>query len=203
MSAPRIFSSIVILLLALSLAACAASELTQTWTDRSYKGGGLTSYLVVVQENDLNLRRMLEDGLTAELRQNGAQAKASYETGLSAEAGQSTIENAAKLAGADAYMLAEVSVIKNKEEEAAVVPPSPTSENFGGTYQVQYERGYHPGYVRLVTETLVRSSLYLSSSSKKIWTARSEAVNAESMQQVVKEVPRLLVNDLKEQGLLK
>lgn len=199
----RLFPAILIFTLGLMLVACASTELTQVWSDKAYNGGYLKTLLVVAQVEDQKMRRTLENGFINEFKEAGVRVMPSHTAALKPEADMKTIHFTAQRIGAEAIMLTTLKTIEDKEIEFDLVPPTTTSEEFGGGYQVEYQQNYQPGYSRIVTQTVIDCQIVLKGSGNKIWSANSEATDAESLDQIMKELPPMIVEDLRFRKMVK
>ena len=102
------------------LSACATTSMVDTWRDPNYKGKAFRNFLVVGITKDPGVRRVFEDIFTAELRNRGLQATASYTvTPPDQTVGKELLAEAVKKTGADAVVTTRV---VNVQQQTSVTP---------------------------------------------------------------------------------
>ncbi len=196
------------------LSACANTKISQSWVepkhDKSYK-----DLLIIGIGESEQSRRAYESYFATELEERGIEAEASYTLIKSNEKiDRKTVLKAIEGLDIDAVIVTHMVGI----DEETVYRPS-TGYGYGG-YGGGYYRGGHygglysyyphvnsyvhnPGYYTTHETYTIETSLYDVSSEELIWTARSRTFSPESVDEVIVDLTKLLINDLEEKNLIK
>src|SRR5215470_5751959 len=141
----------VLSLICLGLAACASTQLTNSWTSPDYKGPPLKKLLVMGVSNEPSLRRTFEDEFVKDLKHASVDAVASYnfipEGGAAEEA---RVNQTVKDAGADGVLITRVVRIDVNTQVIPATPPTMGMGYYGG---YSWASGYNPPVVTQ-TDTL-------------------------------------------------
>jgi len=193
-----------LLLGAMLLTACVATQLTAVWKDASYIGHPEKVMVIGVAKNPLN-RRLFEDEFVLQLKSRGVDGVASY-TVLTdkLQDDQEAIEAKVKELGADSVLITRLvskKTVQSYVPGSAYYPPS-----YYGTWPDYYGYGYRylysPGYITLDEYAVIETNLYETVTDKLIWAASSETLMMESNQSMIKSYINIMVNSMVGHGLL-
>src|SRR5215813_1852794 len=110
--------------IALLLAACASTSLTNSWTDATYKGPPLKKVMVMGVSNQPALRRTFEDEFVKDLKAAGVDAVASYQfIPDDGKAEEARVKEAVKQARADGVLITRLVRV---DVNTQVASPPPT-----------------------------------------------------------------------------
>ncbi|MCW8931995.1 MAG: hypothetical protein OQL19_17395 [Gammaproteobacteria bacterium] len=209
------FIHLFILAVMLGLVSCSSqTKLYERWNDTEYVGPKLEKVLILGVFKDDIQRRMFESTFANEVDSKGKQAIAGYTLMPEKEDFDSKedILAAVKKVGADSVLITSFKGVIEKQRD---VPPRVDyvprmgmrygryGYGYGGYYGSTYETVYRPGYT--VTDTVVQldTRVYSVKHEKLVWAGKTKSVNASSAQDVIKELVILVINDMKESGLIK
>lgn len=187
----------LMILLALGLAACATTSLTDSWVDPTVASiPPFKKVMVAVLSTDLTLRHTAEDALVANIKRT--QAVPSYAVTPDFEGGSlDRIKARLEKAGIDGVVILRLASV---DKEQTFVPGSYSS--FGGYWGRAYPMAYDPGYVRTDTIVRVETTIYSVADDKLLYAAHSKTFNPSSAAKTVKEIAESIAEDLKKRGLL-
>lgn len=209
-----LLSSLLFIVLS-GLSACSTeTRLYERWNDTQYSGPELSKVLVLgVFKDDLQ-RRSFEANFVKEVNAEHKQAVAGYTIMPEADDYDSKedILAAVKKTGADAVLITSYNgTIEKQREVAPRVEYVPSmgmgygryGYGYGGYYGSRYETVYRPGYT--VTDTIVQleTRVFSVAEEKLVWAGKTKSVNASSGEKIVKQLVKLVVEDMKESGLIK
>lgn len=210
-----LFRVILVSLLAL-MTACATqstSQLTSVSRDPDMAGKSYSKVFVMALAKDESRRRLVEDAVVSELKEQGVEAMASwsYIDTLNLEdqdALRVAAEKAVKESGADAALVGKVVREDRRTEygppqvEQTPMPVSPYFMGYGSYVGYGYQTIVSPGELREVNEYFLQTSLYDAASAKPVWRAQSITLNPENIEQAVADVADMLARRLMEDGVL-
>ncbi len=192
--------------LALLSSCTTTTKLMSSWKDDNYTGGHIKSIMIVgISKNKYN-RETFERAFVEQFKRKGVIAVASIDIlpgGV--EATKESIKYATEKLGIEAVVVTHlVSVDKDRE----VVPLSSheymrLEPYYAHTYALQFE----PGYLFDKTTVQLESNIYETKTEKLIWSAQSrtisEAWETKVKYEIIKDVCKSLIKDLRKNGLLK
>lgn len=196
------------------LSACSTeTRLYERWNDTQYSGPKLSKVLVLgVFKDDLQ-RRSFEANFVKEVNAEHKQAVAGHTIMPAADDYDSKedILAAVKKTAADAVLITSYNgTIEKQREVAPRVEYVPSmgmgygryGYGYGGYYGSRYEAVYRPGYT--VTDTIVQleTRVFSVADEKLVWAGKTKSVNASSSEDIVKQLVKLVVEDMKESGLI-
>lgn len=209
--------AILILILAVLLGVVSCSSQTrlyERWNDEQYKGPKLQKVLVLGIFKDDVRRRSFEATFTKTVNQSGKRAIAGYTIMPNKEDFDSKqdILDAVKKTGADAVLITSFKGVIEKQREVPArvdyIPRAGMSYGrygygYGGYYGSTYETVYRPGYT--VTDTIVQleTRVFSAQTEKLVWAGKTKSVNADSAEDIIKELVDVVVDDMKKSGLIK
>ncbi len=192
------------------LSACSTeTKLYERWNDTQYSGPKFSKVLVLgVFKNDIR-RRSFEANFVKEMDAENKPAVAGYTIMPDTDDYDSKedILAAVKKIGADAVLITSyIGTIEKQREVAPRVEYVPSMGagygRYGGYYGSRYNAVYRPGYT--VTDTIVQleTRVFSVADEKLVWAGKSKSVNASSGENIVKQLVKLVVEDMKESGLI-
>lgn len=188
---------LLMLLLALGLAACATTRLTDTWVDPTLQTlPRFQKVMAAVLNADPVLRRSAEDALVANIKRTAAVP--SYTIVPDWEGGDlGKIKAKLQQAGIDGVVVLRLAGV---DKEQTWVPGNYSS--FGGYWGHAYPLAYDPGYIRTDTIVRVDTTIYSVADDKLLYATRSRTFNPSDTAETVKEIATSVAEDLKQRGLL-
>ena len=199
-SRPKIFFSLPLIILIVTTS-CATTKLTSVWKDSAYTGGVLEKVMVVGLSDNLRNRKMFEEVFVKEFKDNGIEAIPSFSAILLAkDLNRDTIKDEAERRAIDAILVTHLSDIKEKE-----VPYEPLD------YEISFYRYYRkvkqydhaPQSYTQVKDVRMKNNLYEAKTEKLIWSASSESVNPESVNEVISSLCKAVLENLRSHKLIK
>lgn len=204
---------IVLCAVSLVLTACATVSMNDTWLDPNFKPRSFKNFLVVGITKDPNVRRVFEDIFTAELRNRGVKAVASYTvTPQDQQITKDILVAAVKTTGSDAVITTRVVSI---QKQSQVVPGYVDSY---GAYPYPYmlpQRdlynyyGYYGGPTVVVPPTVqtyevatLETVLFDVADAAMVWSASSTTFETGQIMTVSKDLSKLIIKQLREKKLL-
>jgi hypothetical protein len=195
---------VLVLLIALLLAGCAASRLTSQWKSPDMTAGQVRKVLVVGVSDYPSIRRVFEDEFVAQLRSAGLTAAPSYR--FIAQDGQpdaAALAKAAEEAGAQATLVTRLVGV----EQVTDFTPAPYWSMWpwvgyagwlpapGGSFVI----GPTPyQYDVVVAET----NLYLQPGGKLLWSGMTRTVAPQDVSRETQRFAKLIIESLNKQGIL-
>lgn len=202
-------SKIIILISTFTLlCSCANTKITQSWAEPDNKKSYSDLLIIGIGESQ-QTRRAYESYFVEELRANGTEAEASYKLIKSSE----EIDRNTVLKAIDGLEIDGAIVTHMVAVDEETVYRSGTAHAHyahGGYGRTMYSYYPHvnsyvhsPGYYTTHETYTLETSLYDVVSEELVWTARSHTFSPESVDEVIVDLTKLLINDLKEKGLIK
>ncbi len=206
---------LLILSVLLGVVSCSnQTRLYERWNDEQYSGPKLQKVLVVgIFKDDLR-RRSFEASFAKEVNKSGKQAIAGYTIMPEKEDFDSKedILAAVQKTGADAVLITSFKGVVEKQREVPArvdyIPSAGMSYGrygygYGGYYGSTYNAVYRPGYT--VTDTIVQleTRVFSAKTEKLVWAGKTKSVNADSAEEIIKELVDVVVDDMKKSGLIK
>lgn len=196
------------------LTACANTKISQSWVEPDNKKSYNDLLIIGIAESEQN-RRAYESYFVEQLGTINIEAEASYKLIKSNEKiDRDTIAKAIKGLDIDGVLVTHLVAV----DEETVYRPS-TGYMYGGGYGVGYGGGYYgglysyyphvnsyvndPGYYTTHETYTLETNLYDVESEELVWSARSRSFSPESVQEVVVDLTKLLIQDLEEKNLIK
>ncbi|MCG6888773.1 MAG: hypothetical protein LJE92_04235 [Gammaproteobacteria bacterium] len=198
----QVFSlrSLMVMLLTVLLAGCAATRSVMEWQDKAYSGK-LNNILVIAAVDDNTMRHRVEDAYSEKFASMSLRATPGYtlianDLPLSRE----TVETAIAGQHLDAVLVTRLLGVEEVEEYQ---PPG----------SIDYYRGYHryyahsmmvssPGYYRKYKLLTLETNLYDTRTGKLVWSMQSESIDSSAPQKLIDEQIALTVARLQARGLL-
>ena len=200
----------------LLLTACATTSMVDTWRDPNYKGKAFRNFLVVGITKDPGVRRVFEDIFTAELRNRGLQATASYTvTPPDQPVTKDLLTEAVKKTGADAVVTTRV---VNIQQQTSVTPGYVDTYGAGpGPYPYAYPYMYpqrdlytyygasqviQPPTVQTYEVATLETVLFDVADASMVWSGTSTTFETNQTVTVSKDLSKLIIQSLAKAGLI-
>ena len=191
------------------LFSCASTKISQSWVDPGNKKSYNDLLIIGIGESELN-RRAYESYFIEELRDLAIEAEASYTIIKSNEKiDRDSVSKAIKGLDIDGVIVTHMVAV----DEETVYRPS-TGYMYGGAYGGHYGGLYsyyphvntyvhRPGYYTTHETYTIESNLYDVATEELVWSARSRTFSPESVDEVIVDLTKLLINDLADKKLIK
>ena len=202
------YKSILLVSTVSLLFSCANTKITQSWVEPDNKKSYSDLLIIGIGESQ-QTRRAYESYFVEELIANGAEAEASYKLIKSSEKiERDTVLKAIEGLDIDGVLITHMVAV----DEETVYRPG-TSYAYGG--YGGYGRGMYgyyphvnsyvhsPGYYTTHESYTLETTLYDVVTEEMVWTARSHTFSPESVDEVIVDLTKLLIKDLKDKGLIK
>ena len=179
------------------LAACAATQLKESWKDPQFDQAPFRSVLVIgVSRSDAH-RRLFEDGFVKALHASGIEASASYplfpeEGPLSKE----EIKQAVAKTGADSVLVTRVLRVRR---DVNVSPGYAGPGGFYGWYGAAWATTPEIYAYDVLT---IESTLWDSKRERAVWSGTSESTDPKDVAEVTRELAKALIAKMKEDKVL-
>ena len=193
---------------ALLVSSCANTKISQSWVEPDNKRSYNDLLIIGVGESQQN-RRAYESHFVEELRANGTEAEASYKLiPSSEELNRQTVDKAIKGMEIDGVIVTHLTAV---DEETIYRPSMDYMPMYGGGYYGGLYSYYphvntyvsRPGYYSTHETYTLETNLYDVESEELVWSARSRTFSPESVSEVINDLTKLLIKDLKEKDLIK
>jgi len=196
------------------LISCANTKISQSWVEADNKKSYSDLLIIGIAESEQN-RRAYESHFSDDLRAIGVEAESSYKLIKSDEKiDRDTIAKAIEGLGIDGVLVTHLVAV----DEETIYRPT-TGYMYGGGYGVGYGGGYYgglysyyphvnsyvnnPGYYTTHETYTLETNLYDVESEELVWSARSRSFAPESVQEVIVDLTKLLIEDLQNKNLIK
>ena len=196
------------------LASCANTKISQSWVEPSNTKSQKDLLIIGIGESEQN-RRAYESHFIEELRAHGIEAVASYKLIKSDEKiERDVVVKAIDGLGIDGVIITHMVAV----DEETIYRPT-TGYGYGGYGGIGYGGGHYggmysyyphvnsyvhnPGYYTTHETYTLETNLYDVESEELVWSARSRTFSPESVQEVIVDLTKLLINDLEDKDLIK
>jgi len=193
---------------AILLSSCANTKISQSWVEPNNKKSYNDLLIIGIGESEQN-RRAYESHFVEELSSIGTEAEASYKLIKSNEKiDRDTVANAIKGMEIDGVIVTHMVAV---DEETIYRPSMDYMPMYGGGYYGGLYSYYphvntyvhRPGYYTTHETYTLETNLYDVESEELVWSARSRTFSPESVQEVIVDLTKLLIQDLKDKNLIK
>ena len=188
----------VIAIFIITSCATTGTTFTSVWKDKAYEGGTLNKIFVIGASKKPNIRKMFEDEFVNQLKAQGADGVASYNT-LSPE---KMLAKGAILGPVHRLEADSVLITKLILREAAIKYVPPQHRNINTQYSRSYNYAFNRGYILQDEAVSLETNLYDARNQKLIWSALSETFIRGSDDEVIKKLIMKIIKDLRKQNLL-
>lgn len=198
---------------AILVSSCANTKITQSWVEPDNTKSYNDLLIIGIAESQQN-RRAYESYFNDELQKRNIESIASYKIMKSdAEFDRDTIVKAIEGLDIDGVLITHLVAV---DEETVY---RPAGYSYGGYYGGYYGAGYYggmysyyphvnsyvnnPGYYTTHETYTLETNLYDVKTEELVWTARSRTFSPDSVDEVIVDLTKLLINDLEEKNLIK
>ena len=201
------FRAIMLALLSILLAACAASiRVAKTYSDEAYANSSFSNFLVIGVAGNYNSRAQFERTVVSGLRAEGTSASPYY----SIVQGNEPISRDAVLAAVQSGSFDAVLVTRVLGQQTDVDVQSGSAETkastIGGSpinfFRYDYEELNEPVRISFNTTVVLGTELFSSSDEKMIWAIESSSTNAASVGVLIDDTATSIVSRLRRDGLI-
>ena len=187
------------------IAGCAGgTKLTPTSMDETYRGKPVSNILVigVTFKEKEEVRRSFEDRFVAQLKAAGVEAIPSGDA-ISIP-GDLMLKKDAILKAVNKFNNDAVIIthLIGKEEKEVYSRSHRGPSGYYSYYGWAYGHSHAPDHFSANTTVRLATNLYDVKTEKRIWSAESETLKAGSVDQVIDDVIKLVIDDLQINGLL-
>ena len=198
----RNFAQAVLISMVLLVAACASTNLSNSWTTPDFKGPPLKKLMVVGVSNQPALRRTFEDEFVKELKAAGVDAVASYnfipEDGQVEEA---RVTQAVKEAGVNGVLITRFIRVDVNTQVTQGYPPMVGMGWYGG-YAGAYGGFYDPPMVTQTDTLVLETSLYGVDESHLLWSGTTQTFAPTNLKQEMPGFAKVVIGALQKQKLI-
>ena len=205
------YKSILLVSTVFLLFSCTNTKISQSWVEPDNKKTYSDLLIIGIGESQ-QTRRAYESYFVEELMVNGAEAEASYKLIKSSEKiERDTVLKAIEGMDIDGVIITHMVAV---DEETVYRPGAGYGYGGYGAYG-GYGRGMYsyyphvnsyvssPGYYSTHETYTLETTLYDVVTEELVWTARSQTFSPESVDEVIVDLTKLLIKDLKDKGLIK
>lgn len=198
--------SIVIFSTIFLLFSCANTKLSHSWVEPDNKKLYNDLLIIGIGESQ-QTRRAYESYIVEELRSGGTEAEASYKLIKSSEKiERDTVIKAIQGLAIDGVIITHMVAVD--EETVYRTGHSHTgynrySRNMYSYYPRVNSYVHRPGYYTTHETYTLETSLYDIVTEELVWTARSRTFSPGAVDEVIVDLTKLLIKDLKEKNLIK
>jgi hypothetical protein len=188
---------------ALTLAACASTELVNQWSNPAYTSPSFKKIMVIGVTKQAGIRRTFEDEFVAQLKAAGVSAIPSYlYIPQDGPVGEAVLKQALKEAGADAVMITRLVGVQKKTEIApGYYPPDPAMA-VHPLYTTAWNDYYEPPIVYQSEVYTSETSLYDTFKNQVVWRGTAQTTAPGNLSQEIKNYAGIVISALKDKKLI-
>jgi hypothetical protein len=188
---------------ALTLAACASTELVNQWSNPAYTSPSFKKVMVVGVTKQTSIRRSFEDEFVAQLKAAGVNAIPSYlYIPQDGPVGEAVLKQALKETGADAIMITRLVRVQQKTEIApGYYPPDPAMA-VHPLYTTAWNDYYEPPIVYQSEVYTSETSLYDTVKNRVVWSGTAQTTAPGNINQEIKNYAGIVISALKDKKLI-
>jgi len=206
-----------LVLLALALSACTTAKISGSWMSETYTKGALTSVLVLGASSQELARRIFESDMTERLSRLGVAAQNAHT--LFPDEDPLKKDAILKLAEAQGLEALLVTRVTHKDRATETRTYATGDIYYTPHFYLPYQRypyyydwyGYYSGFgaSTFTTETYdylvvnLEANLYDIAKGELIWTTALETVYSDNLDATIKDVDRVLIEQLHKDGLVR
>ena len=198
-------------LLVAGVAACnkspSSTTIQGTWKNPEYDGPALSKLFVVGVARKQANRELYETAMAEAVRQQGAEAEASFvAVGNSKRLTKSQGRAAIEAGNFDGIIFTHVLSVEDRleyQEGKTTYAPTSNVDLYMMDYDQRYETINEPGYYETKTTYNIETIVYEAATGKKLWWAVSETVQPESIDQSIRELADATAKRMKDEGVIR
>ena len=187
-------------------ASCANTKLTSTWMDEKKSGSTYNDILIIgIAEHEHN-RRLFEEEFYKQLGNMGIESEVSYSIlPKSTDINRDTVTAAIKGKDIDAIIITHMIGIEEQtvyRQSMNYMLPRGYYNGLYSYYPQVHTYVNQPGYYTTHDIVKLETNLYEVNSEELVWSAQSQSFAPESAKEVVDDLIKLVIKDLKSKGLI-
>jgi hypothetical protein len=188
---------------ALTLAACASTELVNQWSNPAYTSPSFKKVMVIGVTKQAGIRRTFEDEFVAQLKAAGVNATPSYlYIPQDGPVGEAVLKQALKEAAADAMIITRLVRVQQKTEIApGYYPPDPAMA-VHPLYTTAWNDYYEPPIVYRSEIYTCETSLYDTLKNRVVWSGTAQTTTPGNLNQEIKDYAGVMISALKDKNLI-
>ena len=185
---------------------CANTKLTSTWMDEKKAGSTYNDILVIgIAEHEHN-RRLFEEEFNKELNKMGIESEVSYSMlPQGTDINRDSVSAAIKDKNIDAVIVTHMIGVEEQTVYRQSMNYMPTQGYYNGLYSYYPQVNAYvtqPGYYTTHDIVKLETNLYEVKTEELVWSAQSKSFAPESAKEVVDDLIKLVIKDLKSKGLI-
>lgn len=204
----RVSKVMLLIGMAFLMSSCANTKISQSWVEPDNNKVYKDLMIIGIGESEQN-RRAYESYFVEELRAKGLEAEPSYKLlkdGLKIE--RDTILKAIDGLDIDGVIITHLAAV---DEETIYRPTMDYMPMYGGGYYGGMYSYYphvntyvsQPGYYTTHETYTLETNLYDVESEELVWSARSRTFSPESVDEVIVDITKLLIQDMSAKNVIK
>jgi len=191
----------------LFIASCTSTKITSVWMDQEKSGTSFNDILVIGIAEEQHNRRLFEEQFTAQFNAAGIESEVSYKIlPEGTRINRDTVSAAIKGKNIDAVIVTHLVSVEEETVYRQSMDYRPSYGYYDGLYNYYpHVNSYvhQPGYYTTHDVVKLETNLYEVKSEELVWSAQSRSFAPESAKEVIDELVKLVIKDLKEKGLIK
>ena len=200
----RYFATIFCLLI---ISSCSNTKITSTWMDSKKAGTSYNDILIIGIAKEEHNRRLFEEQFSTQLTAAGIESEVSYRIlPEGTEINRDNVSAAIKGKEIDAVIVTHMVSVEEETVYRQNMDYRPTYGYNNGLYNYYpHVNSYvhQPGYYTTHDVVILETNLYEVKSEELVWSAQSRSFAPESAKEVIDDLVKLVIKDLKEKGLIK
>jgi hypothetical protein len=200
----RYFATIFCLLI---ISSCSNTKITSTWMDSKKAGTSYNDILIIGIAKEEHNRRLFEEQFSTQLTAAGIESEVSYRIlPEGTEINRDNVSAAIKGKEIDAVIVTHMVSVEEETVYRQNMDYRPTYGYYNGLYNYYPHVNTYvqqPGYYTTHDVVILETNLYEVKSEELVWSAQSRSFAPESAKEVIDDLVKLVIKDLKEKGLIK
>ena len=203
----KVLFPVAALFLLATLMSCSNTKITSSWMDSKKAGTTYKDILVIGIAEEEHNRRLFEEHFAEQLNAAGIESEVSYRIlPEGTEINRDTVSTAIKGKDVDAVIVTHLVKVEEETVYRQNMDYRPTYGYYNGLYS--YYPHVHsyvttPGYYTTHDVVILETNLYEVKSEELVWSAQSRSFAPESANEVINDLVKLVIKDLKEKGLIR
>ena len=189
------------------ITSCSNTKLTSVWMDQAKSGKSFNDILIIGIAKEEHNRRLFEEEFTSQLKAAGVDSEVSYKIlPEGTKINRDSVAAAIKGKNIDAVIVTHLVKVEEETVYRQNMDYRPTYGYYNGLYNYYphvYSTVQTPGYYSTHDVVILETSLYDVTTEELVWSAQSRSFAPESAKEVIDDLVRLVIKDLKEKGLIR
>ncbi len=190
-----------------AITSCSSTKLTSVWMDQQKTGIAFNDILVIGIAEEEHNRRLFEEELAAQLNAAGVESEVSYKilpqgTNITRDTVAAAIEGK----NIDAVIVTHLVSVDEETVYRQNMNYRPTYGYYNDLYSYYphvHTYVHSPGYYTTHEVVRLETNLYEVKTEDLVWSAQSRSFAPESAKEVIDDLIKLVIKDLKEKELVK